>query len=404
MNFFFFFLFISLFFFYQIYTQTCIWNTENHSYNLTSLRKSNGNFQYYNLNDDILFELNLCGGLNTISQTICPCCTLYSQLTGYTMTQNYSCTAWGDFVNGESWDYIDGDNPGMGITLTYKTLTIHGQINRSMSYNFFCNDEEVFRLISAFIEDTIPPQIHINVASKFSCLEPTSSPQPSPTTDPGLCKTITQNELYDLRKLKGQYLYRDYWTQNLYFVSICENVFNISNCPCCVENTTTGWLLKSDGNCTKLGLLNTSLYTPLPGSETPEDGVGLNYQYILTNGTVTHEQKYQFICDIDANPGYILSIIDLAINPPSTEITFVTSHSCPLDPFSPFPTPSPCPKWSPCAETNCPTPSLLTSSSTTGMKGSYVFLVILMVGLITFIGGWFFHKFKSDKNQNYQNL
>eukprot|EP01156_Anaeramoeba_ignava_P015691 Anaeramoba_ignava/a614895_23.p1 GENE.a614895_23~~a614895_23.p1 ORF type:complete len:276 (+),score=69.12 a614895_23:430-1257(+) len=275
-----------------------------------------------------------------------------------------------------------------------------------MQYNMFCNEKETFEIISAFeyLEST-PPYIQINVATYLSCLEPTPSPEPSPTPDPTLCKTIFGNEFFDLTKLKSEYYYYNYIQNDTYFLTICQNYDEDPSCPCCIPNTSPGWRLDLFGFCHQLGDLNHSSYMYLTGSTDINDGISLEYQFIDPQNQSSHNLRYDFICDPDSGIGEIVEINeDISATPPITEVTFVSQYGCYFDPFPP--TPTPCYTWPPCPTISpCPTETPIPTSSSSGLKGGYVFLSVSLVGAATFIGGWFFHRFKKDKrNQTYKAI
>ncbi|KAJ5072703.1 lysosomal enzyme receptor protein isoform e [Anaeramoeba ignava] len=391
-----------------VLTDTCIFPAVHNTYNFTSARKLGANYQWYDLDTLIRYFLNLCGPLNPINETQCPCCNVSASnptnMTGKSLN-NGSCYDWGEFDIGENWGFIDDNYTWIGVTLTYQTVTPTNQTKANMVYNFFCNEDDHFDLISVFEYDTTPPHLHINVGTYLACPDPTPSPEPSPTPDPRLCKTIFGDELFDLSLLIDEYYWKNQISGDQYFLAICDTVGYEPLCPCCTPDLLPGWRLDPSGSCHQLGQLNITTYKYLPDSTNVSDGISLNYQVDDGDSHPLHNLRYDFICDPDAGLGEIIDITEVTLSTPTrTEVTYVTAHGCPLNPFPP--TPTPCYSWPPCPTLSpCPTPSYSQSaSSSSGLKGGYVFLVVILCSGVTFIGGWFFHKFKRQKTTTYQAL
>ncbi|KAJ6245313.1 hypothetical protein M0813_20265 [Anaeramoeba flamelloides] len=369
--------------------QTCKWSQDGTNYDFNYLTKTNGNYVYSDTDEGIDFIWNICKPWN--NDGTCDCCK-NATMTAWTKYTDGTCKYWGDYNNGNTYSYIDNTNPDIGVKISNQILTSLGHTIRSAAFHLFCNPSEVHSVISAYQHQSMPSHVQLNIETYKAC-QSYVTPTPTPTADPTVCMTIQDNELYDLRPVKGSYKYTDKSTGNKYWLSVCKNLDDVSDCSCCDPHVTTGYLVQND-KCTELGDLATSNWRPIDPDDA-ETGVTLEYDKINSAQKKVRSMKWDFVCDIGTK-GEITEIDELSLLPPRTEITFTTKYACPESPFAPSPSPT---------ATATVTSKSNGDSTTGGLNGGYTFLVTIVCGGAFFFIGWIVHKYRIDRKQGgYSNL
>ncbi|KAJ3427260.1 lysosomal enzyme receptor protein isoform e [Anaeramoeba flamelloides] len=356
---------------------TCQWTDPNqHVYNFHQIMRQNNNYHFTDT-DGTLYTLNVCQ--DTVTDSKCSCCTP-NTATGYSM-KDKKCTPWGQISNGVTYNYIDPDDTSVGVSLT-TTYTNSGHQNGSQIYHLFCNENAEFGVMSVYQIATNPPHIEINCATKYACKN-VPSPTPTPHIDPTICKTIYNDQLYDLEPLKKQYHVQDSVSGLTYFLGVCTNV-TTRYCPCCDPDLAVGWAMDQNGVCEILGDLNNNLWQAIDNYSDPYAGISLRYMH-KGGGQRARLLRFDFICEESENPGHITEIDEDASSIPVTVVTYPTKWGCPVNPWSPLPTPTP----KPCPSNNCPTVSPKSNNSTQTITSGYAFLVVIIICIATFALGIF---------------
>ncbi|KAJ5073854.1 hypothetical protein M0811_08127 [Anaeramoeba ignava] len=151
-------------------------NGNYHNYDFSSLMRTKTEDPYI-LSDSeqkIIFLFNICANITNILD--CYCC-VPDLTTGYVISgANLStCTDFGYLKNYAYQQITQGDLED-GISLIY-TIGVEPNIEKFMQINFFCNNYETFRVVTAYYHDTDTVlNIEIDTLTKLTCFSSTPSP------------------------------------------------------------------------------------------------------------------------------------------------------------------------------------------------------------------------------------